>query len=473
MTDMTSDSDTGLLGASPKEHFSNVLTATDTLSVDDAGSLHLDGHSAESLLQRFGSPLYVISEKTIRANFRRIHKAFDDRWPEPVVVLYAIKANCNPAIRAIVHQEGGGGDCFGLGELWVTFEGGADPKLIHMNGGNKSYEELEAAVQHEIIVNIDALDEIEMLEKICAGSGKKVRVAVRIKSAPDDLSAVPSDYMNVDNAQMFLMREKWGFSKESAIEVVERVLEKPALQLCGFNIHTPRFTRHPSFFSECTRDFAETIVAIRDRTGFVPEMIDIGGGWPRERDPESRSYSLNHNSIEDFAEAVAASILNTFKAQDLAIPELRIEPGRYIIGNASVLLGRAGAIKRDCGMIWLNVDFSTNNLVRVESAGSTHHIMPASDMGRPYKERVQVVGPTCVDSRLADDWPVPDIQRGEPMALLDAGMYSESISTHLNSVPLPATVLVNGDSVEIIRERETHRDVYSQLRMPERFKNAK
>lgn len=467
---MTSETENDLHGTSPREHLAKILTATDVLGVDDQASLCIDGHKAEDLLQQFGSPLYVLSEKTIRANFRRIHKAFGDRWPETVTVLYAIKANCNPAIRAIIHSEGGGGDCFGLGELWVTFEGGADPGLIHMNGGNKSHEELEAAVRHGIIVNIDALDEIDMLDGICRETGKAVRVAVRIKGAPDELSTVPSDYMNVADAQTFLMREKWGFTKKTAVRVVEHVLQRPALKLCGFNIHTPRFTRDPESFAECTRDFAETIVAIRDKTGYVPDLIDIGGGWPRERDPESRKHSLNTNSIEDFADSVSASLLKTFRAHDIAIPELRMEPGRYIIGNASVLLGRTGVTKRDCGMVWLNVDFSTNNLVRVESAGSAHHMMPASAMDRPYKDRVQVVGSTCVDSRLADNWPIPDMQRGEPIALLDAGMYSESISTHLNSVPLPATILVNGDSIDIIRKRETHQDVYRQLRTPERLK---
>jgi diaminopimelate decarboxylase len=468
---LANDAKDVLLGSNAREHLANVKTLTDNLSVDERGNLVLDGHRADDLLQRFGSPLYVISEKTVRANFRRIHKAFADKWPKSVVVLYAIKANCNPAIRAIIHDEGGGGDCFGLGELWVTFEGGADPQFIHMNGGNKTFEELEAAVQHGIVINIDALDEIDMLDRICRDSGATARVAVRIKSAPDVLNVAPSDYMNVADAQLFLQREKWGFSKPAAIVVVERVLKKPGLRLCGFNIHTPRFTRDPKSFAECTRDFAATVVAIRDRTGYVPDMIDLGGGWPRERDPESRRYSLNSNSVEDFAAHVATSILETFAKHDLAVPELRLEPGRFIIGNASVLLGRAGAIKRDCDMVWLNVDFSTNNLVRIESAGSTHHMMPASEMDRPYIERVQIVGPTCVDSRLADDWPVPEIKRGDPMALLDAGMYSESVSTHMNSVPLPATVLINGDLVDVIRERETHRDVYRQLRMPERFEN--
>ncbi|MEM8985137.1 MAG: diaminopimelate decarboxylase [Pseudomonadota bacterium] len=460
-----------LLGRTPREHLQNVLTQTDRLAVNEAGDLCIAGHTAEALLEKYGSPLYVVSEETLRANFRRIDSVFREAWPGDVVVMFAIKANNNPAIRAIIHGEGGGGDCFGFGEMYATFEGGADPNLIAMNGGNKSIDEMRAAVERKIIVNIDAVDEIDLLKEICADLSTDVRVCLRIKSAPASLKTAPSDYMGVpDNAQLFLMREKWGLSRQAAIEAVKAVLETPGLQLGGFNIHTPRFTQDPELFAECTRDFAETIVAIRDETGYTPDLIDIGGGWPRERDPESRGYALNPHTIEAFAKHVAASMLNVFKEGDLPTPELRLEPGRYIIGNAVTLLGRIGVVKRDCGMIWVNTDFSTNNLVRIDTAKSAYHIMPASGMDRDYTQNVQIVGPTCIDSRMADDWPTPDVARDDPMAVLDAGMYSESTATQFNSVPRPATVLIGDGAVDIIRERETVEDVYAKTRVPERLR---
>ncbi len=460
-----------LLGMDPRQHLSNVLTPTDPFEVSDAGDLLIDGHTADSLLQEYGSPLFVVSERTLRANYRRIKTAFEETWPERVVVMYAIKANNNPAIRAIIHSEGGGGDCFGLGELHATFEGGADPDLVAMNGGNKTEEELRAAVARGINVNIDAEDEVEILDRICSETGSTVNVALRIKSAPEDLAETPSDYLGVDrDARMVLRREKWGFTREPAVDLVREILKRPALRMRGFSIHTPRFTQDPAPFAHCNRDFAETLVHIRDQTGYEPELIDIGGGWPRERDPESRKHDLNPNPVERFVEAVVAAILESLRSNDIPIPELRMEPGRFIIGNAVTLLGRVGAVKRDCGMVWVNTDFSTNTLPRIDTSGSAYHLLPASGMDRRYAERVQVVGPTCIDSRFVDDWPVPTLERGEPFAVLDAGMYAESASTQFNSVPRPATVLVGESSVDQIKRRETFEDLYATMSVPERLR---
>ncbi|MEX2672779.1 MAG: hypothetical protein WD294_11795 [Phycisphaeraceae bacterium] len=460
-----------LHGRNPRQHLENMITRTDPFTVSKAGDLCVNGHTAESLLRDYGSPLYVVSERTLRANFRRIRKAFEDVWPTRVVVMYAIKANNNPAIRAVIHGEGGGGDCFGLGELYATFEGGADPDLVAMNGGNKTEEELRAAVDRGINVNIDADDEIDMLERICEEKGTTVNVALRIKSAPDDLAETPSDYLGVNrDTRLFLMKEKWGFSRDAAVELVRQILGSPRLRLRGFNIHTPRFTQDPAPFARCNQDFAETVAHIRDQTGYVPDLIDIGGGWPRDRDPESRKHELNPNNVERFVEAVAKALLKTFEAHDIPVPELRLEPGRFIAGNSVVLLGRIGAIKRDCGMVWVNTDFSTNNLIRIDTAGSAYHFVPASKMDRTYKERAQIVGPTCIDSRIVDDWPIPALERGEPAAVLDAGMYSESSATQFNSVPRPATVMIGEKSIDIIRRRETVEDVYATTCVPERLR---
>ncbi|MER9625876.1 hypothetical protein NKI98_31415 [Mesorhizobium sp. M0222] len=456
------------LGSKPREHVTNMLTRTDHIEVSQDGDLIFDGYKAEDLLSEFGSPLYVVSEQTLRENFRRIKGVFERLWPKKVVVMYAIKSNNNPAIRAVIHQEGGGGDCFGLGELHSTFMGGADPERVAMNGSNKTEAELRAAVQKGVNVNIDAVDEIRMLDAICADLGKVGAVALRIKSAPESLAGSPSDYLGLaSDSRKFLLREKWGFSVDSALELVPQILDCRHLRLRGFSLHTPRFTQNPELFAECTRDFAETIIRVRAATGFVPELIDIGGGWPRDRDPESRTHELNSSSVENFAEAVVASLLDTFMSHQMPIPELRMEPGRFIVGNAVALLGRVGQIKRDCGMVWVNVDFSTNNLPRIDTAGSAYHFLPASGMDRAYAELAQIVGSTCIDSRMADNWAIPKLATGEPVVILDAGMYADSASTQFNSVPRPATVMISNGTVHMIKRRETVEDLYQNTSVPE------
>src|SRR4051794_10658463 len=130
------------VGQSAADRLTEVRLQDDFLEAGRDGQLLLEGHAAADLLARFGSPLYVVSEPALRANFRRIRTAFREQWPGSVEALYAIKSNNNLAIRRVLASEGAGSDCFGLSELYATFLGGADPDLVVLNGSNKSEAEL-------------------------------------------------------------------------------------------------------------------------------------------------------------------------------------------------------------------------------------------------------------------------------------------------------------------------------------------
>ena len=152
----------------------------DRLAVAADGVLTIDGTPADELLARFGSPLYVAVEATIRDNYRRIARAFAQRWPAGVNVMYAIKTNNTLAIRAILSSEGAGGDCFGLGELHATLAGGTDLRRVVMNGSNKTRAEIAAAVERGIAINIDGVAEIALVQEIAAAAGVKARANLRL-----------------------------------------------------------------------------------------------------------------------------------------------------------------------------------------------------------------------------------------------------------------------------------------------------
>ena len=212
------------------------------------------------------------------------------------------------------------------------------------------------------------------------------------------------------------------------------------------------------------------VVAIHEATGFHPRILDLGGGWPRERDPESRSLARNPHTIEEYANEVSRAMLPVLRHAAISIPELWLEVGRYLVGNAVCLLGRVGAIKRDLNQVWINVDCSTNTLMRVDTSASRYHVFAASGMFRPLVERAHVVGPTCIDSLFAEGHPMPRVKRGDAVAILDAGMYAETTSTQFNGIPRPATVLVSGHRHELIKRRETVEDVFALHRIPERLR---
>ena len=135
-----------------------------------------------------------------------------------------------------------------------------------------------------------------------------------------------------------------------------------------------------------------------------------------------------------------------------------------------MLLARVGTVKQDLGLTWVNIDAGSNELPRVDTSDSAYHVIAASGMHRPADRVVDIVGPICIDSLIQRDAQMPEMAPGDPVAILDAGMYSESPSTQFNSIPRPATVLVNGSTAEVIKEREQVSDVFRLHRIPERLK---
>ncbi|MBI4306917.1 MAG: hypothetical protein HY678_11415 [Chloroflexi bacterium] len=450
---------------------SEVMTATDSLSADSTGVLQIEQMSAAALIDTFGSPLYVVSEATLRANYRRAYRAFSSRWQKPVNVLYAIKANNNLAIRAVLHQEGAGGDCFGEGELYATFASGADPEKIVMNGTNKSLTELRQAVELGVRINIDSEDEILTLGDIAADIGRKARVSLRLKVLPPELERFTGNYPQPDHPVAGgVASMQWGFSVQAAHRLVPQIRETPGIVLEGYHMHVGRSTADPDFHRATSLGLLRAVVELHRATGFAPAILNIGGGYARERDPESGRLGLNSHTIESYAGAITATLRTGLQEAGLPLPELWLEPGRYIVGNAVVLLGTVGAIKRDLGKTWVNTDISVNNLMRIETAGSCYTILAASRLNDPHEEPVDIVGPLCLGGPLGEARSMPRLARGDLLAVLDAGMYAETASTQINGVPRPATVLVDHASAELIKERETVLDVFGRHRIPPRLR---
>jgi diaminopimelate decarboxylase len=200
-------------------------------------------------------------------------------------------------------------------------------------------------------------------------------------------------------------------------------------------------------------------------------MIDLGGGWPRQREPESREPAMNPATIETYAEAACGALLSALAPEGRPVPALWIEPGRYLVGNGVLLLASVGAIKRDAGRVWVHIDASTNNLMRIDTSRAWHHVLPANRMDDPFADIADVVGGTCIPSIVGAGRRLPHLAAGDVLAVLDAGMYAEAISNQFNGIPRPATVLVGPDGVDLIKRRETIEDVFATHLIPPRLAN--
>ena len=449
-----------------------VITPSDRLAVA-GGHLMIDGHRASDLVARFGSPLYVTVEATLRENYRRIRDAFASRWRAPVTVMYAIKANNALAIRAVLSAEGAGGDCFGLGELHATLAGGTDPRRVVMNGSNKTRAEIDAAVAAGLIINVDSIEEIADIEAAAAAAGQRARVNLRLKLLPPEIERFSGEFFRATDGMLSAVRRsKWGYALPEAARLVAQLLQMPHVELLGYSSHVGRFSNLPEAFAIVGRSLGAAVVELHRETGFWPRMLDIGGGWPRQREPEARGPETNPHSIEDYAMAATGALADALAPVRQATPELWLEPGRYIVGNSVLLLATVGAIKRDAGHVWVHVDASTNNLMRIDTSKAWHRIFAANKMDAPQSETVDVVGSTCIPSVLGADRALPTLHGGDVLAILDTGMYADAISNQFNGIPRPATILIGDGDVAIIKRRETVADLYAQHAIPPRLASA-
>lgn len=443
---------------------------SDRLTVSADGGLCVEEVAATELVSRYGSPLFVLSDDTLRQNYRRIRAAFAAEWPGHVNVMYAIKCNPNFAVRAVLHQEGAGGDCFGMGELEATFAGGADPEKIALNGSNKSDEPIGRAIDLGVTINLDAETEIDQIERIAAAKGRQARINIRLKIVPPEYADYESDLINFKgDFRSELLRLKWGVTPEVAERMIRAIGECGHLDLAGYHSHLGRLSQKVEDRAAYDGEIGRVAAELHRATGFAPRIIDVGGGWPRERDPESKSLARNRNEIEEYARASCNALREPLERAGMPIPALWLEPGRYIAGNAGVLLTSIGGVKSDAGFTWLNVDASTNlmPLLGGGEEGTRNHVIAATRMHEPNSMTADVVGPICIPSVLGSDCRLPGVASGDLIAILDAGMYAESDSHNLNWMPRPATVMVRGRESGLVRAAETLEGMFANQRIPE------
>ena len=458
----------------PASRLEEILVASDNLTVSKQGDLMVEGCSVRDLADEFGTPLYVYSEGTFRSNIRRARAAFEAYWPAPVNVMFAIKSLTDYAIRAVANEERCGGDCFGTGELEATFRGGADPERIVLNGSCKKDDDIRHAIEYGVCINMDSEQEVDQVQRIAADLDKTARLAIRVKpSALTYFDTFVSDHFPSAKASYTeeLKSWKWGIGEAGIKRMIERMRDVPNLEMVGYHCHIGRSGRQVEYYEAWNRAYAKLVAGIFEDTGFAPEFVDLGGGWARERDPECGSLERNPHTIEDYAAAVGGAMREEFEAAGMPIPEMWLEMGRYLIGNAGVLLTTIDLIKRDpeAGRSWTHVDAHTLLAVCIEFLHTANHITVATGMHRPSTERTNIVGPHCITGNWLEDAEVPDVEPGDLVAMLDMGMYAEQLAMHFNSMPKPAAVLVHDGKPDLIRRRETIEDVFATQVLPERL----
>ncbi|MEM4746902.1 MAG: diaminopimelate decarboxylase [Archaeoglobaceae archaeon] len=408
------------------------------------GILFLEDVSVLHLAERFGTPLYATSKAQLEKNILAYKEAFPDSE-----ILYAVKANNNLAIMKLIANHGFGADVFSAGELYMALLAGFKRDKILFNGNSKSDEEIEMGISAGIKFSVDSIDELKTIDEIAKKMGEEVEIAFRINPDID-----PKTHPKIATG---LRESKFGIPIEEALEVYSLSLNLDNVKPIGIHFHIGSQILEVSPFVDALRKIGDLAVKLEE-IGIKIEFIDMGGGLGIDYEGKGAP------SPKDMANAVLP-VFEEIKENLSSKPKLWLEPGRSIVGNTTILLTRVNAVKRGYKN-FVAVDAGFNILIRPAMYGSYHRILVADKEGE--EELYTIVGPICESGDiLAKDRKLPRIKKGDLLVILDTGAYGFVMSSQYNGRPRCAEVLVSGERVALIRERETLGDLIAKQRIPE------
>jgi diaminopimelate decarboxylase len=405
------------------------------LKVTD-GELRFEEVSLRLLAHRFGSPTFVYSHAAIADQVAALRRALAEVDHQ---ICYAVKTNSNLAVLGSLARTGIGFDIVSVGELYRLQHIGADLSRVVFAGVGKRPDELRQAVEAGVgLLHIESVPEAELLSAIANQCGRTVRVALRVNP---DLSAGGHAYISTGTA-----REKFGLEQASLIDSWKQIAALPALLPVGLHCHVGSQILDTESHRAVAARMAELTRQLRSH-GQRVETLNLGGGLGIRYDQETPP------GAEGFAEAILPEV------RGLGV-RLYVEPGRFIVGNAGVLLSRVLYRKETSQKTFIVLDAGMNDLVRPSLYGAHHDILPLRQAGHPEWETVDVVGPICESGDfLARSRLLPRVDCGDLVAICSAGAYGFTMSSNYNSRPRAAEVLLRGRQFRLVRERETLDDL--------------
>ena len=419
------------------------------------GELYCELVPAEKIAREVGTACYVYSKATLLHHYRQIAEAFS---PLNATICYSVKSCGNINICRLLAQEGCGFDVTSGGELYRALHAGGDPKKMIYAGVGKTDQEIADGINAGIAAfNLESEEEIENVDRVAGSIGKKAIGAIRINPDVD-----PKTHAKTTTGKK---ETKFGVDIERAERVFEQYRGLKNLRIGGVHIHigSPVYEIQPYV------DAVNKIIALIDRLterGHKVEWFDVGGGFGvnYERPDQARPVTEHAKALVPLLQGRPYKIA--------------FEPGRYIAGNAGILLTRVLYRKTGGEKKFVIVDAGMNDLIRPTLYESYHHIWPAkpqaenlnADRRRDFEivgaETVDVVGPICESGDyLAKARALPPVQRGDLLAVFTAGAYGFAMSSNYNNRPRVPEVLVDGSSYKVIRRRETLEDLVALERV--------
>ena len=407
-----------------------------------AGTLRLSGVPLLEVAERAGTPAFVYNAEAIRERYRSLDAALA---PVPHRICFAVKANSNLAILRILRDLGAGADIVSVGEMERAIAAGFGREHIVFSGVGKTAEEIRSAVREGIgHLNVESRAELELVGRIAEDEG--VRVAVGIRVNPD-VTTETHPYISTGKSGI-----KFGLPTDQVVPAAEYILRHPRLELSTLAMHLGSQLMDTEPFRQGVTRLVDLVKRLRGAGVTTLRVLDIGGGLGI-RYAEERPIQ---------PEAFAAAVLPLLAPTGLTV---YLEPGRFLVGSAGVLLARVLYRKHSGGKEFVVVDAGMNDLVRPSHYQAYHEIIEVVEHERPPSS-VDVVGPVCeTGDFLALDRMLPGLEPGEFLAVLGAGAYGFVMSSNYNSRPRPPEIIADRGKWWVAKERERTKDLFRGEKM--------
>ena len=417
---------------------------------------HIDGVSVKELIAKYGSPCFVISERTIRKTYQNAVRAFKTRYPK-VQFAWSYKTNYIDAVCNVFHQEGSWAEVVSIFEYTKAIQNGVPGNKIIFNGPEKTKDDMQVAIENGSYIHIDHFDELYDLIELTTKLEKSAKVAIRV---------------NMDTG-VYPVWDRFGFNYESgqAWNAITKIMASEYLELVGLHSHIGTFMLSTAPYSVAASKLADLAVNIKYVYKKSIQYLDLGGGFPSANNLRG-SYLPGSDvipSIDEFAEAITTTILNYgFPKEDL--PLLILESGRALIDDAGYLLGSVIANKRlSDGRRATIMDFGVNILFT--AFWYEHKITPAQEFSSHTEEMV-LYGPLCMNIDVVrQSVTLPALNKGDQVVVHKVGAYN--MTQWMQFIAMrPKVVLIDTNCTpHVIRENETVDTITQMERMPEYLKS--
>lgn len=407
--------------------------------------LYCEDVQVQSIAEQVGTPFYLYSHATLKRHFLIFNEAFEglDR-----LVCYSAKANSNSAVLKLLESLGSGLDIVSGGELYRGLNAGFSPDRIVYSGVGKRRDEIDYALASGILMfNVESLEELEMINERAGLLKRKAPVAIRVNPDVD-----PKTHPYISTG---LEKNKFGIDKKTAIEGYNVAKRLENINVIGIDCHIGSQITDAKPFLDALESLKELIRELR-QTGIEIKYLDMGGGlgitYNDESPPHPREY--------------ARAIVSSLKGSRL---RLILEPGRVIIGNAGILVSKVLFRKSGRSKEFVIADAAMNDLMRPTLYNAFHAIEPV-EKKEDRTITADVVGPICESGDfLAMDRKIPDVKKGDLIAVMSAGAYGFTMSSNYCSRPRVAEVMVKGDRFHVVRARERYEDLVEGESIPPFF----